>query len=94
MTLDAQVQRLTNPLASAQQPANQCSGSALSLRQVWLHSLAPHGRDRLSRIEGLDEVEELELLLACYAVAWAVRPGSHSTSDLQAKISAAVSHLS
>ncbi|PWN22175.1 S-adenosyl-L-methionine-dependent methyltransferase [Microstroma glucosiphilum] len=45
---------------------------ASSLRQIW-RSLPPQERERLSRVEGLDEVEELELLLSCYSLSWATR---------------------
>ncbi|WFD33806.1 [phosphatase 2A protein]-leucine-carboxy methyltransferase [Malassezia cuniculi] len=43
---------------------------AQSLRQAWL-ALDPAERTRLSRLEGLDEVEELEMLLGHYCISWA-----------------------
>lgn len=45
---------------------------AYSLRRVWL-ALDGAERHRLSRLEGLDEVEELEMLLGHYCMSWAER---------------------
>lgn len=46
------------------------TAGAQSLRSVW-YSLDADERTRLSRLEGLDEVEELEMLLGHYCIAWA-----------------------
>lgn len=54
--------------------AMMVTAGASSLRQIW-RSLPPQERERLSRVEGLDEVEELELLLSCYCLSWATRSG-------------------
>ena len=43
---------------------------AQSLRDAW-HNLDSAERTRLSRLEGLDEVEELEMLLGHYCISWA-----------------------
>lgn len=45
---------------------------AYSLCHVW-HTLDAAARRRLSRLEGLDEVEELEMLLGHYCMSWAER---------------------
>lgn len=50
------------------------SHGATTLDSIW-KGLMPSHRDWLSRLEGLDEVEELELLLGCYCISWGVRTG-------------------
>ena len=45
-------------------------GGAQSLREAW-RNLDSAERTRLSRLEGLDEVEELEMLLGHYCISWA-----------------------
>ncbi|CAO1620991.1 unnamed protein product [Sympodiomycopsis kandeliae] len=45
---------------------------ASTLQSIW-KALPAEAHDRLSRIEGLDEVEELELLLGCYSISWGTR---------------------
>lgn len=44
-------------------------GTARTLKQAWIDLEEPE-KQRLSRLEGLDEVEELEILLAHYAISW------------------------
>ncbi|KAI0263837.1 S-adenosyl-L-methionine-dependent methyltransferase [Gloeopeniophorella convolvens] len=48
-------------------------GRAVTLREVRARYVAPRERARLAGLEMLDEVEELELVLAHYAVSWGVR---------------------
>lgn len=58
--------------ARMQQAFARTSSGATTLKSIWKH-LTPSERDRLSRLEGLDEVEELELLLGCYCISWGIR---------------------
>lgn len=44
-------------------------GAAQTLKNVW-QGIEEDEKQRLSRLEGLDEVEELEILLAHYAISW------------------------
>lgn len=52
--------------------AHAVHAHACSLRSLW-YALERAERERLARIEGLDEVEELEMLLAHYCIVWAER---------------------
>ncbi|WFD30309.1 [phosphatase 2A protein]-leucine-carboxy methyltransferase [Malassezia sp. CBS 17886] len=61
------------PPAMSRGEAEIASG-AQSLRGLW-HALDTDERRRLSRLEGLDEVEELEMLLGHYCLSWAERGG-------------------
>lgn len=56
-------------------PGSQVHSGAYSLRYAW-QTLDPHDRQRLSRLEGLDEMEELEMLLGHYCMSWAERHSS------------------
>ena len=64
-------ERLQNAFPDSDSSAAISSG-VKSLKRVW-EELPAQERDRLSRIEGLDEVEELELLLSHYCIAHAER---------------------
>ncbi|PWN34968.1 S-adenosyl-L-methionine-dependent methyltransferase, partial [Meira miltonrushii] len=44
-------------------------GVVRTLKNVW-QGIEEEEKQRLSRLEGLDEVEELEILLAHYAISW------------------------
>lgn len=70
-TPDAYVRRFRTLLERTAQGGHVRS-DAYSLRYVW-QTLDPAERHRLSRIEGLDEVEELEMLLGHYCMSWAER---------------------
>lgn len=71
MTPDLYAERFRALLERTRAGAAVHSG-AYSLRHAW-QALAPEERHRLSRLEGLDEVEELEMLLAHYCMSWAER---------------------
>lgn len=49
------------------------SARALTLREIRSAYIGPEERQRLSQLEMLDEVEELELVLDHYAISWGVR---------------------
>lgn len=54
----------------AQSDAKQTGkGLAQTLKDVW-QGIEEEEKQRLSRLEGLDEIEELEILLAHYAISW------------------------
>ena len=59
--------KISHPHASS-----SIASSAKSLRATW-NDLQPTQREWLSQVEGLDEVEELTLLLSHYCIARAVR---------------------
>jgi [phosphatase 2A protein]-leucine-carboxy methyltransferase len=46
---------------------------ALTLREIRRRYIEPQELQRLSRLELLDEVEELELVLDHYAISWGVK---------------------
>jgi len=58
---------------------------AADIEWLWRKWIAQHEKDRLDRIETLDEVEEWELLAKHYLIAWAYRdwtaPGAFSEWD-------------
>ena len=49
------------------------SAQALTLREIRSKYIGPEERQRLSQLEMLDEVEELELVLDHYAISWGIR---------------------
>jgi [phosphatase 2A protein]-leucine-carboxy methyltransferase len=58
--------------------------SARTLKDVRATCIPRDELARISKLEMLDEVEELDLVLEHYAVTWALkRPGSVSVEDLQ-----------
>jgi len=61
-------------LAQATAPSTSMSitHGAYSLRAAW-QALPPAERERVTRLEHLDEVEELEMLLGHYSMAWVER---------------------
>jgi [phosphatase 2A protein]-leucine-carboxy methyltransferase len=58
------------------------AAKAADTLQIWRSWVDPEEKERIARIEFLDEVEELELLLRHYCVAWAWRDGE---SDMFSK---------
>ena len=56
-------------------PDSQVHSGAYSLRSAW-QTLDANDRQRLSRLEGLDEMEVLEMLLGHYCMSWAERHSS------------------
>ncbi|OCH90602.1 leucine carboxyl methyltransferase [Obba rivulosa] len=46
---------------------------ALSLREIRRSYISPAERERISQLEMLDEIEELELVLEHYAISWGVQ---------------------
>jgi [phosphatase 2A protein]-leucine-carboxy methyltransferase len=87
-TTDSHAQRfqkaLTTSISSSATTSNgvrpQVQSGATSLRAIW-STLPPAERERLGRVEGLDEVEELELLLSCYCISWGSRIGSQISPE-------------
>ncbi|CAO1635596.1 unnamed protein product [Parajaminaea phylloscopi] len=75
MTPRSHEERFVDSLSASASPeaGSKTSSASRSLSQIWFESLSHAERERLARIEGLDEVEELRLLLGCYALAWACR---------------------
>ncbi|KAI9441619.1 leucine carboxyl methyltransferase [Lactarius indigo] len=49
------------------------TAQALTLREIRSRYVGPQELQRLSRLEMLDEVEELELVLDHYAISWGIR---------------------
>ncbi|CEH17792.1 Carboxymethyl transferase [Ceraceosorus bombacis] len=58
--------------AATSEDSKVVDSGCTNLRQVWAEMNAEE-RSRWSRLEGLDEVEELEILLEHYGVSWATR---------------------
>ena len=52
---------------------NFTASHALTLRDIRRAHVEPAEQARISRLEMLDEVEELELVLQHYAISWGVR---------------------
>lgn len=57
-------------------------GTAITLKSVW-HDQSDEEKARLSRIERLDEVEELDMLLDHYAVSWYTHDAKSNASFMQ-----------
>ncbi|SNX86425.1 related to PPM1  len=68
-TIQAQIQRFAQAWSSTK---NQVETEGRSLSSIW-SVLANEHKSRLSRLEGLDEVEELDMLLKHYCVVQARR---------------------
>lgn len=73
-TLESQMRRLRGVLAggdSAATTATRCE--ARSIDAVWNEHVSVQEKMRVDRLEGLDELEEWELLASHYMIAWAAR---------------------
>ncbi|KAH9911196.1 leucine carboxyl methyltransferase [Fomitopsis serialis] len=58
-------------------PARIYHGEALTLRDIRRSYVDPVEQERISHLEMLDEIEELELVLGHYAITWGVKlPGN------------------
>ncbi|PWN25671.1 S-adenosyl-L-methionine-dependent methyltransferase [Jaminaea rosea] len=77
-TTSSHVERLQAGLSLPAITQTPRRASSLSLARIYSSSLSPTLRNRINRIEGLDEVEELQMLLGCYAVSWGVRGGDET----------------
>lgn len=60
-------------------------GIAITLKNVW-QGIEEEEKQRLSRLEGLDEVEELEILLAHYAISWYAFDGIRQASFISTQL--------
>ncbi|UZJ52458.1 hypothetical protein CBS101457_001778 [Exobasidium rhododendri] len=68
-TVASQAERFQKAFGKDQARPDAGEGSAITLKKVW-QTLDNAQKQRLSRLQGLDEVEELEMLLSHYAVSW------------------------
>lgn len=60
-------------------------GFAQTLKNVW-QSIEEEEKQRLSRLEGLDEIEELEILLAHYAISWYAFDGAEQATFVSTRL--------
>ncbi|EJD40304.1 leucine carboxyl methyltransferase [Auricularia subglabra TFB-10046 SS5] len=70
-TLEAQARRFANNGFST-------SANALSLKTIRSERISPDEKARIAQLEMLDEIEELELVLAHYAVGWGLKASPES----------------